>query len=143
MKKGVDYIGVAVGAMIINDEGKLFLAKRSQTVKNERGHWETPGGSVKFGELLEDAVRRELREEFGVELDIIQAFPAVDHLIPADKQHWVGVTYLANIRPGSTPRILEPDKCDQIGWFALDALPDPLSIITKLNLKDYHGMVNS
>jgi peptidase E len=29
MKKGVDYIGVAAGAMILNDAGEIFLAKRS------------------------------------------------------------------------------------------------------------------
>jgi len=55
MKQGVDYIGVAVGAMIINDKGELFITKRSQNCKNERGFWEIPGGSVQYGEKLTDA----------------------------------------------------------------------------------------
>jgi 8-oxo-dGTP diphosphatase len=137
VRKGVDYIGVAAGAMIIDDEGKLFLAKRSQTVKNERGHWETPGGSVEFGETLEEAARREIREEFGVDIDVVDTFPAADHLIPNEHQHWVAVTFLARIRGSQVPKIMEPDKCDEIGWFALDALPSPLSIITRLDLKQY------
>lgn len=94
MKKGLDYIGVAAGAMIFNDKGE-FLAKRSQNCKNERGHWETPGGSVEFGETQEQAARREILEEYGAEIDITEQFPAADHLIPAEKQHWVATTFLA------------------------------------------------
>ena len=43
MKNGIDYIGVSVGAMIVNDGGEILLAKRSQNAKNERGCWEVPG----------------------------------------------------------------------------------------------------
>jgi 8-oxo-dGTP diphosphatase len=45
MKQGIDYVGVSTGAMIFNEKEELFLSKRSNSVKNERGHWETPGGS--------------------------------------------------------------------------------------------------
>jgi len=137
MKKGVDYIGVSAGAMIFNDNAELFLAKRSQKCKNERGHWETPGGSVEFGETLETAARREILEEYGAEIDIIEQFPAADHLIPAEHQHWVATTFFARFQPGQEPKVMEPEKCDAIGWFPLDELPEPLSIITRLDLAEY------
>lgn len=137
MRRGQDYIGVSAGAMVFNDKGELFLSQRSQHCQNERGHWETPGGSVEFGETLEQAVRREMLEEYGVEVEVVQQFPAADHFIPADGQHWVATTFLARFKPGQAPKILEPDKCDQIGWFALDKLPQPLSIITQADLKMY------
>lgn len=137
MKKGVDYIGVAAGAMIFNDEGELFLSKRSQNCKNERGHWETPGGSVELGETLEAATRREIMEEYGAEIDIIEQFPAADHMIPDEGQHWVATTFLAKFGPGRVPKIMEPEKCDAIGWFPLDKLPEPLSIITRSDLAEY------
>lgn len=137
MKPGFDYIGVSAGAMIINTKGELFLAKRSQMVKNERGCWETPGGSVEFGETLEQAVKREIQEECGVEIDIIRQFPAEDHIIPNDKQHWVATTFLAKIKAGQTPKILETNKCEAIGWFSLNSLPSPLSIITQLDIKHH------
>ena len=144
MKRGIDYIGVSVGAMVLNDKGQLFLSKRSQNCKNERGHWETPGGSVELGETLEEAVKREMVEEYGVDIEIIEQFPAVDHLIPAEGQHWVATTFLARFKPGQDPKIMEPDKCDEIGWFAFDKLPEPLSLITKADLKEYtrrkHGI---
>lgn len=137
MKRGVDYIGVSAGAIIVNDEERIFLAKRSMHTKNEKGHWETPGGSVEFGETLEQAAKREIFEEYGAEIEIIEQWPAADHLIPNEKQHWVATTFLARFKPGSEPRICEPEKCDEIGWFTLSNLPSPLSIITKIDLEQY------
>jgi mutator protein MutT len=137
MKKGIDYIGVAAGAMILDNQGRVFLSKRSQNTSNQRGCWETPGGSVNFGETLEEAVRREIREEYGVEIDIIEQWPAENDIIPEENHHWVSTTFLAKLKPGEMPKIMEPNKCDEIGWFKLDKLPEPLSTITKLDLKRY------
>ncbi len=139
MKKGIDFIGVAVGAMIFNDNKELFLSKRSQNCKNERGCWEIPGGSVDFGEKLTDAIKREAKEEYGIEIEILKQFPAADHIIPNEHQHWVPTTFLAKLKPGQIPKIMEPDKCDAIGWFALDKLPTPLSIITKIDISYYNS----
>jgi mutator protein MutT len=133
MKKGVDYIGVSAGAIIFNDKGKIFLSKRSKNTKNERGCWETPGGSVEFGEKLEETVKREIVEEYGAEIEIIEQWLSVDHIISSEKQHWVATTFLAKFKSGQEPKIMEPDKCDQIGWFNLNELPEPLSLITKMD----------
>lgn len=138
MIKGIDYIGVSAGAMIINDRGEIFLAQRGSKAKNERGCWENPGGSVEFGEKLVDAVKREIMEEYGAEIEIIEQFPAEDHLIPAEHQHWIATTFLAKFVVGSIPKIMEPDKCTSIGFFSLDNLPQPLSIITQLDI-EHHG----
>lgn len=142
MKQGVDYIGVAVGALIINDKGEIFITKRSQQCKNERGSWEIPGGSVEFGETLEDAVKREVKEEYGVEVDIIKQWPAVNHLIPNESQHWVPTLFTVRIKPGQVPRIMEPTKCDAIGWFSINNLPSPLSIVSKIDLDRYIKEIN-
>lgn len=37
MKKGIDYIGVGVGGLVFNNEGKLFVMLRGKKSKNERG----------------------------------------------------------------------------------------------------------
>ncbi len=137
MKKGVDYVGVSVGAMILNVKGGLFLSKRSKNCKNERGCWEVPGGSIEWGEKMTDAIKREMKEEYGIDIEVMEQFPAVDHIITKDKQHWVPTTFLCKIKKDQTPKIMEPEKCDGIGWFSFDKLPSPLSIITKLDLKQY------
>lgn len=139
MKPGVDYIGVSVGAMIFNEKGELFLSKRSKNATNEHGCWEVPGGKVDFGETLQDAVKREIKEEYGVDIELVEQFPAANHLIKAEKQHWVPTTFLAKIKSGQKPKILEPKKCDAINWFNLDKLPKPLSIITKIDLEYFNN----
>lgn len=129
MKKGVDYIGVGVGAIILNDKGEVFLAKRGLKAKNERGKWEFPGGGVEFGERMADAIKREMKEEYDIEIETIEQLETLDHLIPEEGQHWVAPTFIAKIVKGE-PRIMEEGKCDEIGWFGIDSLPKPLSIIT-------------
>lgn len=119
MKKGTDYIGVGVGAAIFNEEGKLFITLRGEKAKNERGKWEIPGGGVEFGETLEQALQREMMEEYGVEIEIIELLGVFDHIIPEDKQHWVSSTFICKITKG-VPRIMEPEKCADMGWFTLE-----------------------
>lgn len=142
MIPGRDYIGVGVGAMVFNDEGQVFLAQRGPKAKNERGCWEFPGGSVQFGERLADAVRREFREEYAMEIEVVDLLDVSDHILPDEGQHWVSPTFLARHTAG-TPRILEPEKCTAIGWFALDKLPAPLSLVTQDDLREYGKKVGA
>ncbi len=143
MKPGIDYIGVAVGIFIMNDEGKVFLTKRSKMATNERGTWEIPGGKVNFGETLQDAAKREAKEEYDIDIQIIKQYPAQNHLIPEEKQHWVPTSFLCKIVNDKAPRIMEPDKCDGIGWFSLDTLPSPLSKITKIDIAQYQDSIKN
>lgn len=142
MQRGIDYIGVGVGAIIINDAGQVFLARRGPMAKNERGLWEFPGGSVEFGERLADALRRELREEYGIEIIVGELLDVADHILPDEGQHWVSPTYLCRIVRGE-PRILEPGKCTEIGWFAPDQAPSDLTVISKENLAHYLARLRS
>lgn len=137
MKAGVDYIGIAVGVLIIDDEGNVFLTKRSKNTTNEHGTWEIPGGKVHFGETLQDAAKREAQEEYGIDVEIVEQFPAQNHLIPKEHQHWVPSCFLCRIIGNIKPSIMEPDKCDEIGWFSFDSLPSPLSIITSIDIEYY------
>ena len=136
MKRGIDYIGVGVGAIILDESGRLFLARRGEGARNERGLWEFPGGAVEFGERLEDALAREMSEEFGVQIVVGELLDVVDHILPAEGQHWVSPTYLCRIRSGE-PRILEPNKCSAIGWFLPGEIPQDLTVITRQNLAHY------
>jgi ADP-ribose pyrophosphatase YjhB (NUDIX family) len=137
MRAGVDYIGVSVGALILNKEGKILLGKRSNKTRNERGAWEAPGGAVEFGERRIDAIKREMKEELGVDIHIVGVLHTADEIIKKDKQHWIPTTYIARIKDHQVPKIMEPVKCDAIGWFSLSNLPKPLSGITKININEY------
>ena len=124
--RGVDYIGVGVGAIIINEHGQLFFARRGPYSKNERGLREFPGGSVEFGETLSQALQREMLEEFGIEIIVGELVDVVDHLLPQEKQHWISPTYICIIKSG-VPQIQEPKKCIEIQWFDANQAPNELT----------------
>jgi len=136
VRPGVDCVGVGVGAIIVDSQGRLFLARRGSEAKNERGLWEFPGGSVEFGETLAHAIQREIREEFGVEIEVGELLDVADHILPDESQHWVSPAYLCVIAAGE-PTIREPGKCAEIRWFSLADLPDDLTRVTRLNLAHY------
>lgn len=135
-KAGEDFIGLGVGAMVFNQAGDVFMARRSSGVRNEAGTWEFPGGAVEFGEPLVKAVQREFCEEYAMQVEVEAILGIFDHILPTEGQHWVSVTYIANQKTG-IPEIREPDKCDEIAWFSLHELPRPMSIISRVNLRRY------
>lgn len=138
LRRGIDYIGVGVGAIIIDEAGRLFLAKRGPKAKNERGLWEFPGGAVEFGETLEDALIREIHEEYGIVIRIDALLAVTNHILPDEGQHWVSPSYLCHIVEG-TPIIREPEKCTAIGWFALDDIPADITVVSKHDLALYRA----
>jgi 8-oxo-dGTP diphosphatase len=141
MRRGVDYIGVGVGAIILDEADNVFLAKRGTKAQNERGLWEFPGGAVEFGEMLRDALIREIREEYGITISVGELLTVTDHILPAEKQHWVSPSYICRVAEG-TPMILEPEKCAEIGWFSLDQIPEGLTQVTRHDLELYREYVN-
>jgi 8-oxo-dGTP diphosphatase len=68
---------VGIGGVII-DEGRALLIRRGS--EPLRGEWSIPGGTLELGESLEEGVARELLEETGIEvrvLDLIEVFDRV------------------------------------------------------------------
>lgn len=135
MKKGVDYIGVGVGAAIFNNEGKVLLTLRGAKAKNERGKWEIPGGGVEFNETFEQAITREMKEELGIDIAVKELLDVCSHIIPDEKQHWVSPTYICTITKG-LPRIVEPEKCADLQWFSIEEMETlSLSLVTQHDLQ--------
>ncbi|KJK55863.1 NUDIX hydrolase [Saccharothrix sp. ST-888] len=56
----------AVTAFVVNDHGDLLLERRS-----DNGKWGMPGGTLEIGENLASAVVREVREETGIDVDVV------------------------------------------------------------------------
>ncbi|WEG12842.1 NUDIX hydrolase [Pullulanibacillus sp. KACC 23026] len=57
---------VSAGAVVLNDEGKILL------INGPRRGWEQPGGQVELGESIEEAVKREVKEESGIDIEVIK-----------------------------------------------------------------------
>ncbi|MDR0659357.1 MAG: NUDIX domain-containing protein [Prevotellaceae bacterium] len=62
MSLDVDYV---VGALVIDNKGRIFVQRRTPNRKLFPGCWDIVGGHVEVGETLEEALRREIQEETG------------------------------------------------------------------------------
>ncbi|MBD3280538.1 NUDIX domain-containing protein [Candidatus Dojkabacteria bacterium] len=135
--RGKDYIGVGVGAVIFNDKGLVFLSKRGKEVRNESGKWEFPGGGLDFMEDPKVAVvRREMKEEYDIEIEVIDLLGFDNHIVKDEGHHWVAPTYITKLISGE-PKIMKPHKCGEIGWFTIEEVKNlELSIISQANLRD-------
>lgn len=130
----VDYVGVGVGGIILNEKKEVLLQLRGKKARNERGLWKLPGGQIEYGETAEEALKREIKEELGIEIKIIKQFFCFDEILNNENQHWLTPLYLCQIKKGK-PKILEPEKIEKIAWFSLKNLPKNLAFGTKEVLK--------
>lgn len=137
MKIGKDYIGVGCGAFILNDNKELLLQKRNKSP--EKGYWSIPGGKLEMFETFEQAVKREVKEETDLDIEIVRMNGLCDHIIEAEGLHWVTPSYLCKVVSG-TAKIMEPDKHLEMEWFPLDKLPENITITTKKALGEYIKM---
>lgn len=112
------------GAAIVDAEGRLLLIQRLR--QPEAGAWGLPGGKIDFGERAEDTARREIQEELGIVIEITGLACIAETIDAGDGRHWVAPVYAARIVSGA-PEVMEPEKHGGWGWFALDALPGPLT----------------
>ncbi len=109
---------LTVDAIVTIPERGVVLIRR----KNPPHGWALPGGFVDYGESLDLAVRREVREETGLELDQLEQFRAYSDPSRDPRHHTVTVVFTA-LGVGE-PRAA--DDAEGVSVFPLDRLPDPL-----------------
>ncbi len=107
---------VTAGAIIFNQAGEILVLKHRFRAGSG---WGLPGGFLERGEQPIDALRRELREELGLEIDNVEIFAARSFRKP--KQ--VEVLFRGRADGPVSPRTMEVERAE---WFSLDALPEGL-----------------
>ena len=113
---------VGVVAVARTKEGKVVLIRRRDT-----GKWALPGGTVEWGETLSQCVRRELREEAGVEVIQTGELCGV-YSRPERDFRFHAITVVVNARvtdPIHSPK--NPLEIIDVGTFTPEELPSPLS----------------
>lgn len=107
---------VTVAAVILDEQKRVLLLQH----RFRPGHdWGIPGGFINLREQPEDALRRELREEIGLEVDNVEI--ALIHTMERVQQ--VEIVYRATARNKPQPCSIEILRAE---WFDLTALPQGL-----------------
>jgi len=108
---------VTAGAIVLDEQDRLLLLKH---VFRAGSGWGIPGGFVQAGEQPEEAVRRELREEVGLEL----AEAELVFLRTLKRIRQIEIIFSCRAFGKARPRSVE---VEQAAWFRLSELPDTLS----------------
>lgn len=121
---------INVVAAVIMKDGKVFATQRGYG--EFKDGWEFPGGKVEAGESPEEALRREIREELEVEINVGDLIDTIEYDYPAF--HLSMKCYACTIAGGS-PHLLEheaarwlsADQLDSVAW-----LPADITLIPKI-----------
>lgn len=107
--------------------GDEVLLQLRQDTGYMDGYWAAAAaGHVERGETAYDAARREAVEEIGVQLGGLTFLTAMQRTRHAEAIDERIDFFFACREWTGEPRIVEPAKCAELAWFALDALPDPV-----------------
>jgi mutator protein MutT len=99
---------LGVGAIII-ESGRIVLVERGH--EPLKGYWSLPGGAVEMGEKLVEAVRREVLEETGLEIEPISLFEIFERITA--EYHYVVADYLCRVKGG---QLKAGDDASQAQW---------------------------
>lgn len=110
---------IAVGVLVLDKSGKnTILTLRNK--EPEKDLYATPGGKVDYGESPTQTAKREVYEELGVDIDIINF---IGHTNDYDKEkghHHISLLCVAKIKDNQEPKNMEPKKHSTIEWFDLN-----------------------
>ncbi len=113
---------VGVGAVVWRGE-RVLLVRRARPPR--AGQWSLPGGAQELGETIVEAVRREVREETGLELAHVELLTVVDSITRdergAVRWHYTLVDLWAEAAEGEAR---PGDDAAEVRWFTLDELAE-------------------
>lgn len=113
----------AIGIYILNSDYELLLFLRKS--KHANGTWCPPGGHIEYGESFLEAAKRETLEESGIEVQDIELLGVTSDVYLDEKRHYITV-HTKPVHLSGEPRIMEPEKFEDMRWFKLNSLPENL-----------------
>ncbi len=121
--------------IILNEKNEILMTLRKNKFDSEK--YSLPGGCMEDGETVKQAARREIMEETTLNVDEadLDIVSAMHRITP---WNWQSIEYvLVTKKFCGQPQITEPDKCSDLHWFALNALPDNISDYAKRAIDNY------
>lgn len=108
---------LTVDTVVLHDDQVLLIRRGRPPFKD---HWALPGGFVDVGETVEEAARRETKEETGLDVKLSGLLGVYSDPERDPRGHTTSVVYLAGPVPGADPRDAKgADDAAQAQWFPL------------------------
>ena len=104
------------------DQGRLLLVKRA--IEPFKDYWDIPGGFLEAGEHPEAGAIREVAEETGLLVKLIDQIGVFMDIYGATGEHTLNFCYVAEVI-GGQPRAAS--DATQLGWFRYDTLPEKIA----------------
>ena len=105
---------VAAHALVKNGDGKVLVLKRAECNDYMPLTWDIPGGTVEFGETVEEALVRELKEETGIDITPLQPIYAYTNLSQLPARQTIQLVYLCDYHGGDVH--LNPEEHEDYAW---------------------------
>ncbi len=118
-----------VGALILNEKKEVLLCKSPKF----NGKFIVPGGHVEVGETLEQAMKREIKEETGLEIEPVKFIAFYNAIYPKDffeKRHFIFFDFLCRAKEGAR-ECLDNEELIKAVWIK------PKKALKELNLELY------
>lgn len=109
--------------IVIGPDGRLLLGRRA--IEPYRGWWDVPGGFLEAGEHPEDGVRRELREETGLEVVVVRLVGVYMDTYATTGDDTLNFYYLC--RSDGAQAGKAEDDIETLAWFSPEALPEQIA----------------
>jgi len=97
-------IMIGVGAVIEDETGRILLVKHiPERGGFWQGKWICPGGELKLGETIAEGIKREVREETQLEIDLVTPLHPFDRIVRSNDRvslHVIYIDYLARVTGG-------------------------------------------
>lgn len=101
---------------------KVFLPKRAATKKFLPDVYELPGGHIDYGEDIVAGLKREVEEEFNVNVNVGDPFAVFTYTNEIKGSHSIEVIYFAQLLDSPDAITLNPEDHSEAGWFAENEL---------------------
>ena len=130
-----NYPEATVGALVVNDKGEILLVRSYKWGSK----YTVPGGHIELGERSETAIKREVREEVGLEVEPIRLLLVQEAIYPPDyikHEHYIFLDYLC--RTNSSKVELDGNEIQEYIWrLPRDALQLDLESFTRNLVEAY------
>ena len=110
----------AVAVIIKNEKGQILLSQRGPAARDGQGLWENVGGEIDPGETAEMALKREVKEEIGV--DLLEIEELFHQTAEPNESNTVWTSYVYQGKIEGEPKIMEPDQCTKLKWININEL---------------------